>query len=122
MRNIGLRAAMAAAIAMTTSPVWAQGTFTPLGSKDSYVTNMSSDGSVVVGVWGSEGPAWRWTAQTGVVDIGSVSQQVDISRDGRTIVGTAQDSKGISHAAIWLRAAFQLMVISLRLQAWMSST
>jgi hypothetical protein len=57
------------------------------------VSGMSADDSVVVGVWGNEGPAWRWTAQIGAVDIGSVSQQVKISRDGRTIVGTAKDDK-----------------------------
>jgi uncharacterized membrane protein len=101
MRNIRLSAAMAAAIALTTGPVWAQGTFTPLGTKDTYIANMSADGSVVVGVWGSEGPAWRWTAQTGAVDIGSVSQQVEISRDGRTIAGTAKDATGVAYAAIW---------------------
>ena len=58
-----------------------------------YVSGTSTDGSVVVGVWGNEGPAWRWTAQTGVVDIGGVSHQVEISRDGRTIVGKAKDNK-----------------------------
>jgi len=95
-----LYAIIAASIAITARPVWAQGTFTPLGTKDTYVSGMSADGSVVVGVWGNEGPAWRWTAQTGAVDIGSVSQQVKISRDGRTIVGAAKD-KGVTYAAIW---------------------
>jgi uncharacterized membrane protein len=76
-------------------------TFTGLGVADTYVTGMSADGSVVVGVWGNEGPAWRWTAATGVVDIGSVSQTVAVSRDGRTIVGTAKDANGIAYAAIW---------------------
>ena len=83
------------------SPVLAQGTFTPLGVKNTYVASMSADGTVLVGVWGNEGPAWRWTPETGVVDIGSVSQQVKVSGDGRTIVGTAKDSQGIKYAAIW---------------------
>ena len=88
---------MAAAV----SPAWAQGKFTPLGVENTYVTEMSADGTVVVGVWGSEGPAWRWTAETGVVDIGSISQTVAVSRDGRTVVGTAKDATGIGYAAIW---------------------
>ena len=76
-------------------------TFTGLGVAYTYVTGMSADGSIVVGVWGSEGPAWRWTAATGVVDIGSVSQTVAVSRDGRTIIGTAKGADGIAYAATW---------------------
>src|SRR5215469_139322 len=81
--------------------LWAQGKFIPLGTADTYVFGMSSDGTVVVGTWGSEGPAWRWTPATGVVDIGSVSQTIAVSRDGHTIVGTANDDKGIAYAAVW---------------------
>jgi uncharacterized membrane protein len=62
---------------------------------------MSADGSVVVGVYGSLGPAWRWTPATGVVNIGSISQTVAISADGRTIVGTANDAAGVAYAAVW---------------------
>jgi uncharacterized membrane protein len=62
---------------------------------------MSADGAVVVGTWGSEGPAWRWTPGSGVVDIGSISQTVAVSRDGRTIVGTAKAADGFGYAAIW---------------------
>ena len=101
MRSVILCSMIAAAAAVAAGPALAQGKFTPLGVENTYVAGMSADGSVVVGVWGNEGPAWRWTAETGVVDIGSVSQQVKISRDGRTIVGTAKDAKGIAHAAIW---------------------
>jgi len=101
MGKTRLCAVIAAAIAATANPVWAQGTFTPLGTKDTYVSGMSADGSIIVGVWGNLGPAWRWTAQTGAVDIGSVSQQVKISRDGATIVGTAKDANGVAYAAIW---------------------
>jgi probable HAF family extracellular repeat protein len=35
------------------------------------------------------------------VDIGSVSQQAKISRDGKVIVGDAKDNQGITTAAIW---------------------
>jgi len=92
---------MAAVVASTAGPLAAQGTFTGLGSRDSYVSGMSADGSIVVGVRGNDGPAFRWTADGGAVDIGSVSQQTKISRDGKVIVGSAQDAKGITSAAIW---------------------
>ena len=82
-------------------PALAQGTFTGLGTENTYVTGMSADGTVVVGVWGNLGPAWRWTAETGAVDIGSISQTAAVSRDGRTIVGTAKDAKGVGYAATW---------------------
>jgi hypothetical protein len=62
----------ALAIAVGAGPALAQGTFTPMGTADTYVTGMSADGTVVVGVWGCEGPAWRWTQATGVVDIGFI--------------------------------------------------
>ena len=82
-------------------PAWPQGSFVRLGVENTYVTGMSADGMVVVGVWGSYGPAWRWTPSTGVVNIGSISQTAAVSRDGRTIVGTANDPNGIGYAAIW---------------------
>lgn len=83
------------------SGAWAQGQFIPLGTANTYVTGMSADGTVVVGVYGSLGPAWRWTPSTGVVNIGSISQTVGISRDGLTIVGTANDSRSTGYAAVW---------------------
>ena len=99
MRSQNLYLLFALGMAVSAGPVWAQ--FTPLGTANTYVTGMSADGSVVVGVWGSEGPAWRWTAATGTVDIGSISQTVAVSRDGRTIVGTAKSADGLAYAAIW---------------------
>ena len=89
------------AVAMAIFPGPAPAQFTPLGTADTYVTDMSADGTVVVGVWGSEGPAWRWTAATGAVNIGSVSQTTAVSRDGRTVVGTAKAADGLAYAAIW---------------------
>src|SRR4051794_23612117 len=86
-------------LAVGAGPTLAQ--FMPLGTANSYVAHMSADGTVVVGVWGSEGPAWRWTSGTGVVDTGSVSQTVAVSRDGRTIVGAAKATDGLVYAAIW---------------------
>jgi probable HAF family extracellular repeat protein len=62
---------------------------------------MSADGTVVVGLLATYGPAFRWTAGTGVVDIGSISTKVAISRDGRTIVGKARAADRLAYASIW---------------------
>jgi uncharacterized membrane protein len=88
-------------LAATGSHAWAQGQFIPLGVENTYVTGMSADGTVLVGVYGSLGPAWRWAQTSGVVNIGSISQTVAISADGKTIVGTANDDRGVAYASIW---------------------
>jgi probable HAF family extracellular repeat protein len=88
-------------MAVASGSVWAQGTFTGMGAPNTYLSGISADGTIAVGVYGTLGPAWRWTATTGVVNIGSVSQQAKISRDGKTIVGDAKDSSGIVSASIW---------------------
>jgi uncharacterized membrane protein len=99
MRNTTFYLMSVLAMAAGAGSAFAQ--FTPLGTADTYVFGMSADGSVVVGTWGNEGPAWRWTQSTGVVDIGSVSQAVAVSRDGRTVVGQAKGADGLEYAAIW---------------------
>jgi uncharacterized membrane protein len=91
---IGVLTAIAGSLA-------AEGTFTGLGTRDTYVTGMSADGTVVVGIRSQYGPAFRWTAQTGAVGIGSVSQNCKISRDGKVIAGEANDASGVRTAAIW---------------------
>jgi len=88
-------------MALTASHALAQAQFIPLGAENTYVTGMSADGMVVVGVYGSVGPAWRWTPATGVQNIGSISQTTAVSADGRTVVGTARGTDGIGYAAIW---------------------
>ena len=102
MRNRIMYFVTALMMAATGSHTWAQGQFVPLGAENTYVTGMSADGTVVVGVYGNLGPAWRWTAPSGVVNIGSISQTVAVSADGKTIVGTARDASGIGYAAIWM--------------------
>jgi probable HAF family extracellular repeat protein len=78
----------------------AQGTFTGLGTQDTYVTGMSADGSIVVGTRSNFGPVFKWS--NGVVEnIGGVGFQAKISRDGKVIVSDATDSQGITSAAIW---------------------
>lgn len=64
---------------------------------------VSASGSVVVGGLESGG-AFYWMPTTGVIFAGGRSAE-GVSRDGRTIVGLAEDSRGIQQAAIWQRAA-----------------
>jgi probable HAF family extracellular repeat protein len=65
-------------------------------------TGVSASGEVVVGGFETSG-GFYWMPTTGVISIGG-TVAADVSRDGRTIVGTAPDSRGIQQAAIWVRA------------------
>lgn len=80
----------------------AQGTFKGLGVPFTYLSSISGDGKVVVGLLGAYGPAFRWTAETGVVDIGGNGTTTAVSRDGSVIVSAAPNAQGISDAAIWM--------------------
>jgi probable HAF family extracellular repeat protein len=64
---------------------------------------VSASGAVVVGGFDSGG-GFYWMPTTGVISVGGRSS-TDVSRDGRTIVGSALDSRGVQQAAIWLRAS-----------------
>jgi probable HAF family extracellular repeat protein len=64
---------------------------------------VSAAGAVVVGGLHSGG-GFYWMPTTGAIAIGGVGA-TKVSRDGRTIVGVAADSRRIMQAAIWLRAA-----------------
>jgi probable HAF family extracellular repeat protein len=66
-------------------------------------TDVSANGSVVVGAY-REPSGFYWMPTTGDIFIGGKGASAG-SRDGRTIVGTAADSRGIEQAAIWQRAA-----------------
>ena len=88
---------MIAAVGM----VKAQGTFTRLGRPDTYLSSISADGTIAVGVRSNFGPAFRWTAAEGVVNIGGSGALAKISRDGKTIVSDAKDAQGLNSAAIW---------------------
>src|SRR5215831_11567986 len=84
-----------------TRSVPAQGTFTRMGKPQTYLSGMSADGTVAVGVRSNFGPVFRWTASGGVVNIGAVGFTAAISRDGKTIVSDAGDANDITSAAIW---------------------
>jgi hypothetical protein len=75
--------------------------FTGLGARDTYVTSMSADGSVVVGVYGSNAPAFRWTPQTGVVNIGSVARTRRSLVTAKLSPGMPRGPEGVTYAALW---------------------
>lgn len=71
-----------------------------LGGSDSVAYGVSADGSVVVGAsvdGGGRYRAFRWTAQTGMVDLGALppysgSAARGVSADGATVVGVVADN------------------------------
>jgi len=64
---------------------------------------VNANGTLVVGGLRSGG-GFYWMPTTGDIFIGG-GEAVASSRDGRTIIGTAPDSRSITQAAIWQRAA-----------------
>ena len=67
-----------------------------------YPSAVSASGAVVVGGLGTGG-GFYWMPTTGTVFIGGLGA-TNVSRDGRTIVGQAVDSR-LLQAAIWVRGA-----------------
>jgi len=102
-RLIGAALAVACALALAVS----------LGADDKTVlieldlrsgllpSTVSAAGTMVVGNLDFTGASAYWMPTSGTVYIGGLFGRG--SRDGRTIVGSALDSRGIQQAAIWLR-------------------
>ena len=67
-----------------------------------FASSVSGTGAVVAGTLDGGG-GFYWMPTTGVISIGGVQADA-VSRDGRTIVGTAIGSS-LTQAAIWKRAA-----------------
>lgn len=68
-----------------------------------FAEAVTDNGAMVVGAFDG-GPGFYWMPTTGIIANGG-SFASDVSGDGRTIVGAANDARGIQNAAIWLRAA-----------------
>jgi probable HAF family extracellular repeat protein len=66
-------------------------------------SDVGANGAMVGGGF-QRGGGFYWMPTSGVVFIGG-SGVAGVSRDGRTIVGTARDTLGREQAAIWLRGA-----------------
>ena len=62
-------------------------------------TAVGASGFVTAGTFYSGG-GFHWMPTGGVVSIGGV-EAVDVSRDGKVIVGSALDRQPLEHAAIW---------------------
>lgn len=72
---------------------------------EALATAVNATGTTVAGTLsGPAGGAFYWMPTTGVVFIGGHDAQ-DVSNDGTVIVGTAADTRRVTQAAIWLRAA-----------------
>ena len=79
-----------------------------LGGYWSYASDVSADGSVVVGsALNAEGRwrAFRWTASGGMQALGTLggsdSYASDVSADGAVVVGWAQNAAGQGRAFRW---------------------
>jgi len=95
----------AALLALVAGNLPAQVTFRGFGVNDAYVHGMSADGSIMVGTFitgDKKDTAFRWTSAGGIEEIGGNMDAVLISRDGKTIAGSALDSQGNRNAAIWM--------------------
>jgi probable HAF family extracellular repeat protein len=94
-------------------PMFEPITHLPGGATESYASDVSADGSVVVGWSGGAAPdqAFRWTSQ-GIVGLGgSASRAEAISPDGTKIVGSVADArfeKGRAAASFTAGQPFQL--------------
>jgi len=87
-------------------PGAAQVSFKEFSQEYSIISDVSADGTVVVGVYDSPNTSglFRWTEAGGLEVIGSLSSTSTnprISRDGKTIIATVPDSRGCATAAIW---------------------
>ncbi len=67
-----------------------------------FPSGVSASGAILVGNL-EAGGGFYWMPTTGVIFNGG-NGAANVSRDGRTVVGSAADSRGIAQAAIWLRA------------------
>ncbi len=78
-------------------------------NRNSDASGISADGTVIVGEMqvGSPYLAFRWTASTGMVNLGSLggglSRATATSQDGSVVVGTSltTTSSGSAHAFVW---------------------
>ena len=69
---------------------------------ESLPSAVSASGAVVVGGLSGGSGAFYWMPTTGVIFAGGVTAD-GVSRDGHTIVGWAEDARGVQQASIWTR-------------------
>lgn len=80
--------------------------------RDAAPFDISADGSTIVGYFSYAigAPTWRWTAATGLEEIGGVGSTASIAPDGSAIVSNTLMSDGFQVASLWMggRAWHQL--------------
>jgi probable HAF family extracellular repeat protein len=93
--------------------VWSDGVFTPIDTLDpdgigpTQLAGISADGGAIAGSSpvGTVQRAFRWTADTGVVDLGTLggdrASANAISSDGSTVVGNSVTDEDEVHAFRW---------------------
>ena len=81
------------------------------GRRAALASAVSASGTVAGSL--NDGGGFHWTSTRGTVFIGGLAATA-ISLDGRTIVGSARDARGIRQAAFWLRAAEWQLLGALR--------
>jgi probable HAF family extracellular repeat protein len=78
-----------------------------LGASTVYAWAVSADGSVIGGATRDSGPAFRWTAATGPLGLGTLpgggsrSEARGVSGDGAVVVGIADHGDGSNAAFRW---------------------
>lgn len=93
---------MSAAVSLATPPPAAKNAKPVLISLGpGFALDVSGDGKKIVGIADVFGPDFYWTKGEGTVYIGGDGNQVAVSRDGRTIIGSARNADGMITAAIW---------------------
>jgi uncharacterized membrane protein len=98
---------LAVAVTLVAAAQTPQTTFIPFGEPDLMPSDITVDGSKVVGAAYVGAPYFTWTRSGGIVKIGGggYAGRPAISGDGSTIFGTSLDDNGIGQAAKWLGGA-----------------
>lgn len=89
---------------------WEDGAMSAIGPENSVANDVSGNGSVIVGALYSDSPsltkAFRWTATSGWIDMGSLGGSVTsawaVSADGSVVVGRSNDSTTLERPFRWI--------------------
>jgi uncharacterized membrane protein len=109
--------ALAAGIAVLASPASAAVTFEIIG--EGYATDVSDDGTVVVGNLQASYEPFRWTAATGVVPLGRSS--VEVLRVGGGIPAVSADGTRVSSTILGADSTYATQGLWILGQGWLET-